>query len=188
MGGEECACLFFRVLGGRLVVFDRVAKRTAAGLQNGNIEGMVGVRIDVQRNRGAVGPRMGNHLTTAFRRGPVVTFAGEDQGRGGQRHERKNAGRVIGDRGLKALGEVLRRHIAIDGVKHRNTAHRLAEDGDPRRINKFLLSEVAPRRVGVKGLFRVPIAATAAGDAARPQAVDRQRHIALRTKPIGDPD
>ncbi len=68
------------------------------------------------------------------------------------------------------------------------TAHRLAEDGDPRRINKFLLSEVAPRRVGVKGLFRVPIAATAAGDAARPQAVDRQRHIALRTKPIGDPD
>src|SRR5438874_7923050 len=33
------------------------------------IEGMVGVLIDMQRNRRAVGPRMGNHLATAFRRG-----------------------------------------------------------------------------------------------------------------------
>jgi hypothetical protein len=41
---------------------------------------------------------MGNHLATAFRRGPVVLFAGEDQGRGDQRHQRKKAGRVIGDR------------------------------------------------------------------------------------------
>jgi hypothetical protein len=98
MRGGECTCLFFRVLGGRLVVFDRVAKRAVAGLQNGNIEGMVGVRVDVQRNRRAVGPRMGNHLATAFRRGPVVLFAGEDQGRGDQRHQRKKAGRVIGDR------------------------------------------------------------------------------------------
>jgi len=55
MRGGECTCLFFRVLGGRLVVFDRVAKRAVAGLQNGNIEGMVGVRVGVQRNRGAVG-------------------------------------------------------------------------------------------------------------------------------------
>ena len=41
--------------------------------------------------------------------------------------------------------------------------------------------------MGLKGLFRVPYATAAAGDAAGPQAVDRQRHIALRTKPIGDP-
>jgi hypothetical protein len=103
-----------------------------AKVQNGNIEGMVGVRVDVQRNRRAIGPRMGDHLATAFRWGPVVLFAGEDQGRGGQRHQRKKAGRVIGDRGLKPLGEILRRHTAIDGVKYRIAAHRLAEDGDPR--------------------------------------------------------
>jgi len=48
---------FFRVIGGRLVVFDRVAKRAAVGLHNGNIEGMVGVRADVQRNRGAPAAR-----------------------------------------------------------------------------------------------------------------------------------
>ena len=127
MRGKECACLFFCILGGRLVVFDHVAKRAAAGLQSGNIEGMVGVGVDVQRNRRAVGPRVGNHVATAFRRGPVVLFSGEDQGRGGQRHQRKKAGRVIGDRGPKALGEVLRRHIAIDGVKRRNAAHRFTE-------------------------------------------------------------
>jgi hypothetical protein len=122
MRGEECTCLFFRILGGRFVVFDRVAKSAAAGLQNGNIEGMVGVRVDVQRNRRAVGPRMGNHVATAFRRGPVILFAGENQGRGCQRHQWKKAGRVIGDRCLKALGKILRRHIAIDGVKRRNAA------------------------------------------------------------------
>ena len=91
MSGEECACLFFRILGGRLAVFDRVAKRATAGLQSGNIEGMVGVLIDMQRNRRAVGPRMGNHLATAFRRGPVVLLAGEDQGPSGQCHQRKKA-------------------------------------------------------------------------------------------------
>src|SRR5437764_2215701 len=64
MSGEECACLFCRILGGRLAVFDRVAKRATAGLQSGNIEGMVGVLTDMQRNRRAVGPRMGNHLAT----------------------------------------------------------------------------------------------------------------------------
>lgn len=74
MRGEECSCPFFRVLGGRLVVFDQVAKSAAAGLQDGNIEGMLGVRADVQSNRRAVGPRMGNHLA-AFRWGPVVLFA-----------------------------------------------------------------------------------------------------------------
>jgi hypothetical protein len=75
MRGEECSCPFFRVLGGRLVVFDQVANSAAAGLQDGNIEGMVGVRADLQSNRRAVGPRMGNHLATAFRWGPVVLFA-----------------------------------------------------------------------------------------------------------------
>jgi len=54
MSDEECACLFFRILGRKLVVFDRVAKRAAAGLQSGNIEGMVGVWVDVQCNRRAV--------------------------------------------------------------------------------------------------------------------------------------
>src|SRR6266480_3221406 len=67
------------------------------GCRVGNIEGMVGVLIDMQRNRRAVGPRMGNHLATAFRRGPVVLLAGEDQGPSGQCHQRKKAGRVIGD-------------------------------------------------------------------------------------------
>jgi hypothetical protein len=81
---------------------------------------------------------MSNHLATAFRRGPVVLFAGEDQGRGGQRHQRK-ADRVIGDRGLKALGEILRRHIAVDRVERGIAPHRLAEDGDPRRIDKLVL-------------------------------------------------
>jgi len=56
MRGKECARFFFRILRGRLVVFDQVAKRAATGLQSGNIEGMVGVRIDVQRNRRTVRP------------------------------------------------------------------------------------------------------------------------------------
>ena len=54
-------------------------------------------------------------------------------------HLWEKAGRVIGDRGSKALGKILRRHIAIDGVKRRDTAHRLAENGDPRRIDELLL-------------------------------------------------
>ena len=66
MSIEKCPRLFFRVLGRRLVVFDRVAKSAAAGLQNRNIEGMAGARVDVQRNRRAIGPRMSNHLAAAF--------------------------------------------------------------------------------------------------------------------------
>ena len=86
MSDEECACLFFRILGRKLVVFDRVAKRAAAGLQSGNIEGMVGVWVDVQCNRRAVRLGVGNHLAATFRRGPVIALACQDQGRRGQRH------------------------------------------------------------------------------------------------------
>jgi len=78
MSGKECPRLFFRIPGGRLIVFDQVAKRAATGLKSGNIEGMVGVWIDVQRNRRAIGPGLRDHLAAPFRRGPVVALADED--------------------------------------------------------------------------------------------------------------
>jgi hypothetical protein len=55
MSGEECARLFCRVLGRRLVVFEPVAEIADAGDQLGDIEIVMDSRINGQSDRRASG-------------------------------------------------------------------------------------------------------------------------------------
>ena len=50
--------------------------------------------VDVKRDRRAVRLRVRDHLATAFHRDPIVLFAGEDQGRRGQREVTLRCGEV----------------------------------------------------------------------------------------------
>jgi len=93
---------------------------------------------------------------------------------------------VKGDRGAKLMAEIFRCQIAVNSIEHGKTAHRIAENGDPRRIDEIQLRQVAQRRVGIERLLDASAAATA-GDAARAEAVDGKGHVPPGTQPIGDP-
>ena len=129
---------------------------------------------------------MGHHRAALFRRGPVVCRADQDQGRRRHRCVGDAAGRVIGDRGAKSLLEILRRQVAIDCIERRKAAHRLAENGDPRWIDKIELRQVAQCCIGVARLVKRSPATATAGDAARPEAVDGKSHIPPRAQSIGN--
>src|SRR6516225_292630 len=58
MSGEECARLFCRVFGRRLVVFEPVAEIADAGDQLSDIEIMMDSRINGQSDRRAIRPGM----------------------------------------------------------------------------------------------------------------------------------
>jgi len=60
MSGEECARLFFCVLGCRLVVFEPEALIADAGCKQGNIEIMMDSGINDQSDRSAIRP---GHIT-----------------------------------------------------------------------------------------------------------------------------
>jgi len=99
--------------------------------------------------------------------------------------KKKDGETLIVHRGAKAFGEILRRRVEIERVKHRNTAHRLAKHGDPRGIDLLQPRQVVQCRVGVECLGGQS-AAAGAGDAARTGAVDGQRDITPGAEPIGD--
>jgi hypothetical protein len=119
----------------------------------------------------------------------VTLSSQQDQGR--RRHRCRcrrdvTAPGVKGDRGAKLMAEIFRCQIAVNSIEHGKTAHRIAENGDPRRIDEIQLRQVAPRRVGIEHLIEASDAATA-GDAARAEAVDGKGHVPPGTQPIGDP-
>jgi hypothetical protein len=106
-----------------------------------------------------------DHFTAPLHRARFIRLADQDQRRCRHRHRRRRdvtAG-VIGDRGAKPLG--VRRQVAIDGVEHGKAAHRVAENGDPRRIDEIQLRQEAQRRVGIERLIEDSDAATV-GEAA----------------------
>src|SRR5437870_1929208 len=81
MSGEECARLFFRILGRRLVVFEPVAAKADAGGQLSDIETMMDSGINGQSDRRAIWPGMCDHSTALLHRARFIRLADEDQRR-----------------------------------------------------------------------------------------------------------
>jgi len=90
MGGEECARLFCRVLGRRLVVFEPVAEIADAGGQLSDIEIMMDSRKNGQSDRRAIWPGVCDHFTAPPHRVRFIRLADQDQGR--RRHVAAAAG------------------------------------------------------------------------------------------------
>jgi hypothetical protein len=155
--------------------------------QLSDIEIMMDSRINRQSDRRAIWPGMCDHFTAPLHRARFILLANQNQGRRRHRHgcRRDVTAGVIGDRGAKPLCEKLRNQVSLDSIERRKSANRIAEDGDPRRIDEIQLRQVAQRRVGIERLIEASDAATA-GDAARAEAVEGEGHIPPGTQPIGD--
>src|SRR6516164_2289561 len=72
MSVEECARLFFRVLGRRLVVFEPEAAIADAGSQQSDIEIMMDSGINNQGDRRVIAPGMRCHFTALLYRVPFI--------------------------------------------------------------------------------------------------------------------
>src|SRR5215472_17394788 len=118
--------------------------------------------INGESDRRAFWPGMRDHFTALLHRARLIRLADEDQGRRRQVRAWDAAAGVIDDRGAEPLGEILRAEIAIEGVERGAGAHRLAEHGNARRVDILQRRQIAPRRVGIKGLTKQPAAACAA--------------------------
>ena len=75
MSGEECARLFFRVLGRRLVVFEPMEEIADAGGQLSDIEIMMDSGINRQCDRCAIWPGMCDHITAPLHRVRFIRVA-----------------------------------------------------------------------------------------------------------------
>jgi hypothetical protein len=118
---------------------------------------MMDSRINGQSDRCAIWPGMYDHFTAPLHRALFIRLADKDQGRRRHRCRGDVAVGVIGDRRTKPLFEKLRGQVVIHDMERRFAAHRLAEDGDPRRIDEVELRQVAERRVGIERLIGRPL-------------------------------
>ena len=78
MSGEECARLFFRILGRRLVVFEPEAAVAGRRGSIERIEIMMDSRINGQSDRRAIWPGICDHFTALLRRVRFIRLADED--------------------------------------------------------------------------------------------------------------
>ena len=158
---------FFQRPCSRLVVFHPAAPRANSRAQLRDVEGVMHAGIDVEGDRRAFRTSARGHLAAPFRQVPLVRLADQHQDRRGHIGPFGDiAVGIIGDGGAEPLGKVLRRQVASNGVKRGLATHRLAEDGDPRRIDEFQPRQVAQCRIGIEGLVK-NLPPAAAGDAAK---------------------
>ena len=78
MSGEECARLFFRVLGRRLVVFQPMEEIADAGGHFSGIEIMMDSGINRQCDRCAIRPGMCDHFTARRHQARFIRLADQD--------------------------------------------------------------------------------------------------------------
>jgi hypothetical protein len=139
---------------------------------------MMDSRINGQSDRRAIWPRMCDHFTAPLHRVRFILLADEYQGRRRHRCRRDVTEGVIGDHRTKPLCEKLRGRVVIHGVERCLAAHRLAEDGHPRRIDEVELRQVAECRVDVERLLGQSSATTVRdADDTRAEAVDGKGHV-----------
>src|SRR5665213_4275136 len=175
----------------RLVEFEVMTEQLRRYLEAWRIESVIGAGIDdeLRRDPFALLPR-GAPIVTALHHGaallgrhPIVELTDQDQGWNRHVAPEYAARRIEGDGGAEFGSRGLLDDTVFDGDKCEPAALRKAERRDARGIDEGLPRQIVQGAIGVEA--EIDRRAVVAGvlQTARPETVDRQRHIT----PGGDP-
>src|SRR5947209_2793307 len=163
-----------------------MAEELDGALEAWRVEAVLGAGIDDQPDRNALAalPRYSpvvaalHHVAALLRQRPVVAFADQDQGGNGHVAFRSQAFWIERDGGAEFVLGILLDGAVLDRGEREPAALRKSEHRDPGGIDERLPHQEIQGPVGVEREIYGRAAVAGVLDAARPETVDGERHIA----------